>query len=79
MSLRDEMPITAAWIDGLRAAFGRDAIDGQIRRGLRGEAAFYAAEGGRTVGTRAAERGRTVSAAEMVIEKPKNEQGAGRG
>ena len=51
MTLRDEMPATAAFIDALRAAFGRDAIDPSIRDGMRGRAGFWAEEGGRQVGT----------------------------
>lgn len=51
-NLRDQMPETAAFIDALRREFGAAMIDGQIRKGLRGEApAFYAEEGGRAVGT----------------------------
>lgn len=49
-SLRDKMPEIAAWIDELRQAFGRDVIDGQIRRGLRGEVLFHAREGGHELG-----------------------------
>lgn len=45
------MPTVRAWIDDLRAAFGSDLIDGQIRAGMRGEPVFCAQEAGRTVGT----------------------------
>ena len=50
-SLRDEMPITTAWIDDMRAAFGREYIDDIIRRGMRGEPVFSASEAGHTIGT----------------------------
>lgn len=51
-TLRDTMPTVTAFIDDLRAAFGKDMIDGQIRRGLAGEPVFYAEENGHVVGTR---------------------------
>lgn len=50
-SMRDQMPITAAWIDELRQAFGKESIDGQIRKAMRGEPVFFASENGHTVGT----------------------------
>ena len=50
--LRNEMPTVAAFLDDLRAVFGRDAIDKQIRRGLKGEPTFWAREGGHKLGTR---------------------------
>lgn len=51
-SMREQMPVVTALIDGLRAAFGKDLIDGQIRKGMRGEPTFWAMENGHTVGTR---------------------------
>lgn len=51
-SMRESMPLTAAFIDSLRAAFGKEMIDGQIRRGMNGEATFYASENGHEVGTK---------------------------
>lgn len=79
MNLRTEMPLTAAWIDELRAAFGVAEINEQIRRGLRGEPTFHAVEGGREVGTRSSARGRAVSVGEMVLTLPKEKEGGGRG
>lgn len=76
---RASMPTVAAWIDELRSAFGTDAIDGQIRAATRhGLPTFHAEEGGRRVGVPMpqAPEGKTVSAADMVIEKPKEEDGA---
>jgi len=52
MVMRRAMPTVAGWVDGLRAAFGADVIDGAIRAGMRGEAnKFFAAEAGHQVGT----------------------------
>ena len=52
MSLRDQMPRTAAFIDDLRAAFGAEAIDAAIRAGIKGEPGrFHATEAGQSVGT----------------------------
>lgn len=50
-NLRLEMPITTAWIDDLRAAFGKAYIDEIIRRGMRGDPVFSASEAGHTIGT----------------------------
>lgn len=58
-SMREEMPVTAVWIDKLRKAFGAEHIDGQIRKGMKGEPVFWASENGHTVGTKQSE-GRTV-------------------
>lgn len=52
MNLRSEMPVTAAFIDALRDAFGAEEINAQIRRGMRGETTFYAKKGGREIGRR---------------------------
>ena len=52
--LRARMPLVTAWIDELRAVFGADAINEQIRRGLqadcRADRTFYASEGGVVLG-----------------------------
>jgi hypothetical protein len=58
-SLREQMPETAAFIDSLRAAFGADMIDAQIRKGLKGAPVFYASENGYTIGT-PIERGKVI-------------------
>jgi hypothetical protein len=71
---RTAMPLVTAWIDSLREAFGRDLIDGQIRAATRdGLPTFHATEGGHRVGVPMPEGGRSVTAAQMVIEKPKKE------
>lgn len=49
-NMREQMPTVAAWIDGLRDAFGKDYIDRQIRRGLKGDGAFHAVERGHEIG-----------------------------
>lgn len=51
LSLREEMPETARFIDGLREAFGKESIDGQIRAGMNGSPVFYARENGIEIGT----------------------------
>lgn len=47
--LRERMPIIDAFIDDLRAAFGREAIDRAIHAGLR-DGSFHAIEGDEEVG-----------------------------
>ena len=49
-NMREQMPITAAWVDELRRVFGRDYIDRQIRRGLKGDGVFHATENGHEIG-----------------------------
>ena len=49
------MPMTAAWIDELREAFGAEMVNEQIRRGVKGAPTFYVEEGSHTVGTKANE------------------------
>jgi hypothetical protein len=50
--LRDQMPTITAFIDELRAVFGKEGIDQAIARGMRGEPdQFYASENGITIGT----------------------------
>lgn len=50
-TMREQMPMVTAFIDDLRAAFGKEMIDGQIRKGMRGEPVFHAVENGHQVGT----------------------------
>lgn len=74
MSLRQVMPQTAAWIDGLRDAFGADAINPSIRKGMAGMPGhFHAEENGRQAGTGFIALGVEVSAAQMVIAKTEEE------
>ena len=51
MKSREAMPRVAAWIDLLRQAFGEAEINEQLRKGVRGEPVFFAAEGGHQIGT----------------------------
>jgi hypothetical protein len=68
---RAAMPLVTAWIDDLRAVFGRDEIDAQIRAATRdGLPTFHARENGHSVGTPLPVGGRAVSAADMVILRP---------
>jgi hypothetical protein len=51
-NLREEMPTVTAWIDDLRAAFGADGINAQIKKGMAGLPGFFhARENGHDVGT----------------------------
>ncbi|QKJ65246.1 hypothetical protein HQN60_12565 [Deefgea piscis] len=52
-NLREAMPVTTAFIDALRAAFGADAINPSIKSGINGQPTFYASENGIEVGTKA--------------------------
>lgn len=49
--MREQMPVTAAWIDAMRQAFGAKAVDDAMRRGIRGGQGFHAVENGHEVGT----------------------------
>lgn len=49
MSLREQMPQCAAFLDDLRQAFGKAEVDQMIREGLA-NGTFYAAENGYEVG-----------------------------
>ncbi len=51
MSLREEMPMVAAFIDEMREQFGKTEIDNQIRKGMAGLPVFWASENGHEVGT----------------------------
>lgn len=77
-SMREEMPAVAAFIDALREAFGATEIDGQIRKGMRGEPTFYASENGHTVGTKL-ERGRAIKWDELGISYEVNVKTIGIG
>lgn len=44
--MRELMPQTAAWIDELREAFGREAIDRIVRAGMQGKGCLWAQEEG---------------------------------
>ena len=74
MSLRQAMPQTAAWIDELRDAFGADAINASIRKGMAGlPNHFHAEENGHHAGTGFIPLGVEVNATQMVIAKTEEE------
>lgn len=76
---RTAMPTVAAWIDDLRAAFGREEIDAQIRAATKyGLPTFHASEGGRTVGVPMPEPRIAFRADEIVIIPPKKDAHAPR-
>ncbi len=50
--MRQAMPQVASWIDDLRNAFGSDAVEHGIKRGMGGEPnQFHAQEAGHELGT----------------------------
>ena len=68
-NLRSQMPLTAAWIDAMREAFGVEAINGPIRAGMRGKSGFWPSEAGFEVGTRTPQRGTAVTPSWRQKEK----------
>src|SRR3990172_6179007 len=71
--LRQTMPTVAAWVDELREAFGADAINPAIRNGVAGGAAFYATEGGHTIGSAAIPGKRVLRLSEITLPPPLKE------
>ena len=66
-SLRDDMPLTAGFIDQMRDAFGVDMINSAIKGGLAGDGSFYAKENGIEIGSRPVEiAGRAVNGLDMA-------------
>lgn len=65
--MREAMPLVAAFIDDLRAAFGADAVNAHIRRGMAGEPGFWASENGHILGTKMPECGNAITADRMSI------------
>lgn len=50
-NMRDDMPLTAKWVDARRAEFGREWVHDCVRRAIAGEAGwFYAIENGHVLG-----------------------------
>lgn len=70
---RDAMPKITAWLDDLRAAFGRELVDAQICAATtEGLPTFYASENGRRVGVpMPAQGGTSFTADQLVIARPK--------
>lgn len=57
------MPVTAEWVDQLRASIGREAADAIVRKGMAGKGGFWTQEVGpdgvlRTFGSRSGLRWR---------------------
>lgn len=66
--MRGSMPKVFAWVQDLRAAFGADAIDPQIRGALQdGMPTFHAIEAGHEAGRALPVPRFEISAADMVI------------
>lgn len=65
------MPVCAAWMDELRAAFGKESVDGWIKDGIAGEGEFFAREAGYEIGYLQPEPdpARTVTADEILEAK----------
>lgn len=65
------MPVTTAFIDQMREAFGVEIIDAAIRGGLRGDGSFFARENGHEVGSRPVEvPGRSVNGFDLAKPLP---------
>lgn len=73
--LREAMPLCAAFIDEMRAAFGTEEINAQIRFGMQGAQTFHARENGIEVGTPFAEPATCVTAAQMVLRPDTKKEG----
>ena len=66
MSLRNEMPLTAAFIDLAREAFGAESVNAAIRKGIGGlPGHFHATEAGIEVGTPIPESGASFTLDEL--------------
>ena len=77
--MREAMPITAAFIDSFREAFGADIINASIKAGMQGHpGAFYASEAGQTIGTPAPDLSAvSIKLSETLVgpmNKPKKER-----
>ncbi len=64
-SLRSDMPLVTEFIDAVREAFGRPAVDAATRAGLDGQPTLWARENGIEIGARLPDTGLPVS--QMVI------------
>lgn len=69
--MRELMPSVAAFIDEMREAFGKEHIDGQIRKGMNGaKNTFYATENGHEIGTKFTDPKSFITLDRMVIRTP---------
>lgn len=64
--MKDKMPLCAAFVAEMRAAFGADQINPEIRKGMAGEPTFWASENGHEIGTKDTRKGLKLS--QMVID-----------
>lgn len=79
-NLRQQMPTVAGWIDELRATFGKEGIDAQIRGGMNGQPTFWARENGIEIGARIDEsQYRVLRGADMVHPLKPADQEARKG
>lgn len=51
-NMREQMPMAAETVDWLREVFGKEFVDAQIRRSMKGEPTFWIRENGMELGTR---------------------------
>jgi hypothetical protein len=77
-SLRDQMPVCAEFLDGLREAFGTDEMNHVVRRGLSPscppELTVFFSEGGHTLGKRyVPDPAKTVGGEQLVVRRPGDE------
>lgn len=73
--MREAMPLTAAFVDAVRDAFGRDTVDGAIRSGMQGGSDFYASENGYQIGSPLFVSPETSVSLDRMILKPRKPQG----
>lgn len=81
--LRDQMPIIDAFVDDLRATFGREAIDRAIVEGLQ-DGTFHARENGHELGRPVVDPGITLDRitrddGSMYVIHVKRRKGNGNG
>jgi len=72
-NMREKMPLTAMFVDEMRAAFGTEMVNRQIKRGLAGQETFFAEEAGHRVGTETPESKNYVLVSEMAFRAPQPE------
>ena len=71
VSLRKEMPETAAFIDAIRSVFGKEMVNDAIRAGIGGAGTFYASENGTEIGSRPAPAGLSLDYEHLNIAEKK--------
>jgi len=71
LSMRDQMPVSTAFVDAFRAVFGASEINQSIKASLTGLPTFYASENGHTIGTPQHAPGFSVSGSALMIRPGK--------